>query len=99
MHAHPADAPDPADLTSDPRNPADPYPARLTRLFSLLRALPGATVAFSGGVDSTMLLHAARFALGPTRVLAVTADSPSLPRSELDEARALASLIGVRHLV
>jgi uncharacterized protein len=61
-----------------------------------LGGLPGAIVAFSGGVDSTMLLHAAREALG-ARVVAVTADSPSLPRAELQDACALARVLGVRH--
>ncbi len=76
----------------------DPYAARLGRLQQTLAALPGAVVAFSGGVDSTMLLHACRAALGD-RVVAVTADSPSLPRAELAAARELAATIGVRHVV
>ncbi len=67
-------------------------------LHTQLAALPGAVVAFSGGVDSTALLHACRHALGE-RVVAVTADSPSLPRAELAEAAALAERIGVRHVV
>jgi uncharacterized protein len=50
-------------------------------------------VAFSGGVDSTVLLHAAHAALGE-RATAVIADSPSLPRAELAEARAAAAAIG-----
>ena len=71
---------------------------RVQDLDARLRALPGAVVAFSGGVDSSALLHACARVLG-ARVLAVTADSPSLPRVELDDARALASVLGVRHLV
>ncbi len=55
-------------------------------------------VAFSGGVDSTVLLHAAHAALGD-RVVAVIADSPSLPRSELADARASARAIGVELVV
>ena len=54
-------------------------------------------VAFSGGVDSTLLLKVARDVLGYAGVTAVTAVSPSLPRSELKQARSLARLIGVRH--
>jgi pyridinium-3,5-biscarboxylic acid mononucleotide sulfurtransferase len=75
-----------------------PYEQKLAHLQQALSALPGAVVAFSGGVDSTALLHACRAALGE-RAVAVTADSPSLPRAELAEARELAQQIGVRHLV
>ncbi len=63
-----------------------------------LAALPGAVVAFSGGVDSTALLHACVRVLGDD-VLAVTADSPSLPRAELADAQRLAVGIGARHVV
>jgi uncharacterized protein len=75
-----------------------PYERKLAHLREQLAALPGAVVAFSAGVDSTALLHACCEALGE-RVVAVTADSPSLPRAELDEARALARGIGARHVV
>lgn len=55
-------------------------------------------VTFSGGVDSTVLAAAAHAALGE-RAVALTAVSPSLAAGELDEARALAARIGIRHLV
>ena len=55
-------------------------------------------VAFSGGVDSTLLGWAAREALGPQAIL-VTADSESYAEGELDEARQLAKRIGLPHLV
>jgi len=72
----------------------DQYDALMDRL----RQLDGALVAFSGGVDSTFLLAAARQALGD-RLLAVTARSPSVPQAELDEAVALAERLGVRHRI
>lgn len=75
-----------------------PYADKVAALQAALRALPGAVVAFSGGVDSTALLHACRAALGDA-VVAVTADSPSLPRAELADAAALAQEIGARHVV
>ena len=48
-------------------------------------------VAWSGGVDSSLLARVAHNTLGRDAVLAATAVSPSLPSSELDECRALAS--------
>jgi pyridinium-3,5-biscarboxylic acid mononucleotide sulfurtransferase len=64
-----------------------------------IRGLGDAVVAFSGGTDSTFLLAMCRRILGPENVLAVTADSATLPRSELRETIALAAEIGVEHLV
>jgi uncharacterized protein len=67
-------------------------------LLALLRELPGVAVAFSGGIDSTVVAKAAFLALGE-RAVAVTADSPSVARRELDDARELARIIGIRHVV
>lgn len=53
-------------------------------------------VTFSGGVDSTFLAKAAADALGNSAV-ALTAVSASFPAKELEEARRLADLIGIRH--
>ena len=64
----------------------------------ILGSLPGAVVAFSGGVDSSVLAEVAHRVLGE-RALAVTADSPSLARRELAGARALAAARGWRHEV
>jgi uncharacterized protein len=71
---------------------------KVTRLRVALGELPGALVAFSGGVDSTFLLHEARQVLGD-RVLAVTASSPIHPEQEVERARRLAREMGVAHLV
>lgn len=71
--------------------------ARLADLDALLRPLPGVLVAFSGGVDSGVLLAAAVRALGAGRVVAATAVSPSLPAAELAGAEEFAASLGVRH--
>jgi pyridinium-3,5-biscarboxylic acid mononucleotide sulfurtransferase len=54
-------------------------------------------VAFSGGVDSSVVLAAAVRALGTSQVAAVTAVSPSLPAAELEAARAFCDDLGVTH--
>lgn len=72
--------------------------AKRDHLLAILRALPGTAVAFSGGVDSTVVAKAAALALG-TAAVAVTSESPSVPRSELEDAKRLAAFIGIRHVV
>ncbi|HEV8421554.1 MAG TPA: asparagine synthase-related protein, partial [Actinomycetota bacterium] len=56
-----------------------------------------AVVAFSGGVDSTVVVALAARALGPAAVTAVTAVSPSYPAGELVSAKAVATTLGVEH--
>jgi uncharacterized protein len=75
-----------------------PRRAALARLLRRLRALDSLAVAYSGGVDSCVLLHAAHRALG-ARAAAIIADSPSLPRRELCEALAAARAFGARVVV
>lgn len=69
--------------------------ARWARLLDELRKLPGAVVAFSGGVDSSLVLLAAREALRD-RVLAVTARSATYTPLEEESARELAARLGAR---
>jgi uncharacterized protein len=71
---------------------------KVDRLRAILRPLPSGIVAFSGGVDSTFVLHVAREVLGDA-VLALTTTSASLPAHELAEARTLAQRCGAPHLV
>lgn len=71
---------------------------KVTALRGALAALPGAVVAYSGGVDSSLLAYLAHAELGD-RAVAVTADSPSLARAELADARAQAARLGIAHRV
>jgi uncharacterized protein len=77
----------------------DPLEARYTRLADILRNLRSVVVAFSAGADSTLVLKVAADVLGPGHLLAVTADSPSVPRAELRDAQRLAAEVGVEHLI
>jgi uncharacterized protein len=76
----------------------DELAAKRDRLLAILGDMPGAAVAFSGGIDSTVVARAAREALGD-RAVAVTGDSASVPRAEIEEARELARRIGIRHVI
>lgn len=69
---------------------------KLQRLRDAIAGTGSAVVAFSGGVDSTFVAAVAFDVLGG-RAVAVTGVSPSVPASELDEARELARRIGIRH--
>src|SRR5436190_10174462 len=72
--------------------------AKRDRLLEILRDLGRVVVAFSGGIDSTVVAKAAFLALDD-HAEAVTADSPSVPRREIEDARQLAKKIGIRHRI
>lgn len=79
--------------------PQPPIPkktmTKYEKLKKLLSTLGGAVVAYSGGVDSTLLLRIAREVLG-NKVVAVVASSETYPESEVKVALRLARRMGVR---
>jgi uncharacterized protein len=70
--------------------------ARLERARELVRSLGSVLVAYSGGVDSSLLLRLAIDELGAERAVAVLASSPAYPDEEQEEARVLARELGAR---
>ena len=72
--------------------------ANADRLLAVLASYVRAAIAFSGGVDSTVVAKAAQLALGSNAV-AITGTSASLAQGELENAQVLAAQIGIRHIV
>jgi len=71
---------------------------KFEELKSYIKKLESVAVAFSGGVDSTFLAFAAKEALGD-KAIAITIDSPYIPRWEIKESIELAKQIGIKHIV
>ncbi|MDF2613325.1 MAG: larE [Clostridia bacterium] len=69
---------------------------KYNELINYLKRLGKVVIAFSGGVDSTFLVKAAKEALGE-HVKAVTIVSPYIPKWEIEEAKELVRELGVRH--
>lgn len=71
---------------------------KLTQLTALFQDMEQALIAYSGGIDSTLIAKVAYDALGD-RALAITAQSPSLLPEDLDDAITQAQAMGIRHEV
>ena len=72
--------------------------SKLKNLKEKLKKMGSIVIAFSSGVDSTFLVKVAYGVLGK-KVIAVTATSSTYPKTEFEEAKRLAKLIGVRHII
>jgi uncharacterized protein len=72
---------------------------KFERLKEIFEKMGKVLVAYSGGVDSTLLLRAAQETLGSENVLAVTALSPLFPERELAGAKKMAQEMGVKHIL
>ncbi len=72
---------------------------KIERLKEIISEMQRVLVAFSGGMDSTFLLKVCVDVLGRENVIAVTATSPTYQMDELEEAKNIARIFGVKHFI
>lgn len=92
----PAEASD--ELSSAFSQMQDNLRTKTEQILDEIRGFGRVIIAFSGGVDSTLVAYLSKLAVGD-HALAVTANSPSLPSAELEETKRLAESIGVKQLI
>lgn len=73
--------------------------AKTARLHQIISSLGSVGVAYSGGVDSTLLLAVCHQVLGPERVLALTAHSELIPIIEREQAAKISNRLGIKHCI
>lgn len=71
---------------------------KLAKLRHIIKNLDSAIIAFSGGVDSSFLAKICRDTLG-SKCVAVTAVSETYPREDLESAKNIAELVGIKHII
>lgn len=69
------------------------------KLGSILKGMGKVCIAYSGGVDSNLLIHAAVKVLGPENVLAATAVSGTYTKSELEHTKNVTGRLGTEHMI
>ena len=75
------------------------YEEKKTILKKIIVEYKSVLIAFSGGVDSSLLLKVAIDTLGSENVVAATGASLTITKEELDKARSLASELEARHII
>jgi len=71
---------------------------RILKLNKILKELDSFAVAFSGGVDSSFLLHRAHI-VRKSGIIAVTIRTPYIPKREIDESVEFAKSFGIKHKI
>jgi len=71
---------------------------KVRKVIDILKHCEKVIVAFSGGIDSTLLLILSKLALG-NKVVAVTVNYPYIPRRDIEEAKRIAMNLNVEHVV
>ncbi len=85
--------------TTPINNTDDSFDKKCQQMRSILRELKSVAVAFSAGIDSTLVLKVALDELGPENVVAVTGKSDSLAATEFQSACQIAEEVGAEHVI